>query len=208
MKQYFNVSFQYSESVYCANIAHAETVADVEAHYSKYAWVSVSPAADYEVEEARRRGKPIVEVDPQPVEEVNEEQEEKTMTVFEKMIAELEARNDRSSWDKGVTLYAVELVEELRERAEYEGRNPEAGKECREWMLNGAQDWNAYSWGGSSLIYNGDIAERLCTPSELKKTRNGERRPNSREEWLDTQARALFQACNRVVRLYRSIVTE
>ena len=208
MKQYFNVSFQYSESVYCANIAHAETVADVEAHYSKYAWVSVSPAADYEVEEARRRGKPIVEVDPQPVEEPKEEQEGKTMTVFEKMTAELEARKDRSAWDKGVTLYAVELVEELEERAEYEGRNPEAGKECREWMLNGAQDWNAYSWGGSSLIYNGDIAERLCTPSELKKTRNGERRPNSREEWLDTQARALFQACNRVARLYRSIVTE
>lgn len=208
MKQYFNVSFQYSESVYCANIAHAETVADVEAHYSKYAWVSVSPAADYEVEEARRRGKPIVEVDPQPVEEPKGEQEEKTMTVFEKITAELEARKDRSAWDKGVTLYAVELVEELRERAEYEGRNPEAGKECQEWILNGAQDWNAYSWGGSSLIYNGDIAERLCTPSELKKTRNGERRPNSREEWLDTQARALFQACNRVARLYRSIVTE
>ena len=67
MKQYFNVTFQYSESVYCANIAHAETAADVEAHYSsKYAWVSVSPAADYEVEQARRRGKPIVEIEPQP----------------------------------------------------------------------------------------------------------------------------------------------
>lgn len=208
MKQYFNVSFQYSESVYCANIAHAETAADVEVHYSnKYAWVSVSPAADYEVEEARRRGKPIIEIDSQPVEKAEKKQQPKA-TVFEKMIAELEARKDRSAWNKGVTLYAVELVEELEERAEYEGRNPEAGKECREWMLNGAQDWNEYSWGGSSLIYNGDIAERLCCPSELKKTRNGERRPNSREEWLDTQARALFQACNRVARLYRHIVTE
>lgn len=208
MKQYFNVTFQYSESVYCANIAHAETVADVEAHYSKYAWVSVSPTADYEVEEARRRGKSIVEVDPQSVEEAKEEREENAMTIFEKMAEELEARKDRSAWNKGVTLYALELVDELRERAEYEGRNPEAGKECREWMLNGAQNWNEYSWGGSSLIYNGDIAERLCCPSELKKTRNGERRPNSREEWLDTQARALFQACNRVARLYRHIVTE
>ena len=113
----------------------------------------------------------------------------------------------RSAWDKGVTVYALELVEELMERAEYEGRNPEPGKECREWMLNGAQDWNQYSWGGSSLIYDGDIAERLCTPSELKKTRHGERRPNRREEWLDTQARALCQACNRVSRLYRSIMT-
>lgn len=52
------------------------------------------------------------------------------MTVFEKMTAELEARKDRSAWNKGVTLYAVELVEELRERAEYEGRNPEAGNGC------------------------------------------------------------------------------
>ena len=130
------------------------------------------------------------------------------MTIYERMTKELEARKDRSAWNKGVTLYAFELVEELEERAEYEGRNPEPGKECREWMLNGADDWNRYSWGGSSLIYNGDIAERLCCPSELKRTRNGERRPNSREEWLDTQARALYQAANRVSRLYRSIVTE
>lgn len=208
MKQYFNVTFQYSESVYCANIAHAETVADVEAHYSKYAWVSVSPAADYEVEEARRRGKPIVEVDPQPVEEAKEEQEEKAMMIFEKMNAALEAREDRSAWQRGVTLYAFELVQELQERAKYEGRNPELGAECKLWMLNGARDWSEYSWGGCSLIYNGDIAERLCCPSELKKTRNGERRPNSQEEWLDTQARALRQAASRVLRLYRSIVTE
>lgn len=133
---------------------------------------------------------------------------EYSSTTFEKMHAALEARKDRSAWDKGVTLYAFELVEELQERSAYEGRNPEAGKECREWMLNGAQDWNQYSWGGCSLICNSDIAERLCCPSELKRTRNGERRPNSREEWLDTQARALYQAANRVSRLYRSTVME
>ena len=50
------------------------------------------------------------------------------------------------------------------------------------------------------MIYDGDIAERLCCPSELKKTRNGERRPNSREEWLDVQARALRQASYMVRR--------
>ena len=117
------------------------------------------------------------------------------MAIYDKITAELEARKDRSAWDRGVNVYALELVEELKERAEYEGRDPESEKECREWMLNGAQDWEQYSWGGSSLIYNADIAERLCCPSELKKTRNGERRPNNREEWLDTQARALYQAC-------------
>ena len=130
------------------------------------------------------------------------------MEIYDKITAELGARKDRSAWGRGVNAYALELVEELKERAEYEGRNPEPGKECREWMLNGAQDWEQYSWGGSALIYNSDIAERLCCPSELKKTRNGERRPNSREEWLDTQARALSQACNRVSRLYSRIVKE
>lgn len=127
-------------------------------------------------------------------------------SIYNRIKAQLEAHKDRSAWDKGVTKYAFELVEELEERASYEGRNPAAGEECRKWMLNGARDWNAYSWGGSSLIYDCDIAERLCTPSELKKTRHGERRPNSREEWLDTQARALYQACNRVSRLYRTEV--
>ena len=138
--------------------------------------------------------------------------------IYDAMREALEARKERSAWDKGVTVYALELVEELRELAAYEGRNPEPGKECREWMLNGARDWrrpndefaawSVYSWGGSSLIYDGDIAERLCTPSELKRTRNGERRPNSREEWLDTQARALYQACNRVSRIYSRLCEE
>lgn len=128
--------------------------------------------------------------------------------IFEKMYEELEARKDRSAWDKGVTLYAFELAQELEERIAYEERNPETEKECRNWMMNGAQNWHDYSWGGSSLIYNRDIAERLCCPSELKKTHNGERRPNSREEWLDTQARALYQACNRVANLYCDIVAE
>lgn len=126
--------------------------------------------------------------------------------MYDSIRKHLEARKDRSAWDKGVTKYAFELIEELEERAAYEGRNPADGKECREWMLNGAKNWSAYSWGGSSLICNCDIAERLCTPSELKKTRHGERRPNGQEEWPDTQARALFHACCRVSSLYRQEV--
>ena len=69
--------------------------------------------------------------------------------------------------------------------------------------MNGASSWDQYSWGGCSLIYNSDIAERLCTPSELKQTRNGERKPNANEEWLDTQARALYQASAAIARAAR-----
>ena len=104
----------------------------------------------------------------------------------------------RSAWSKGVTLYALELLDVYEERAKYEGREAIDRAEFKAWLLNGADSWSDYSWGGSSLIYNEDIAERLCCPSELKKTRNGERKPNGREEWLDVQARALFQASNRL----------
>ena len=79
-----------------------------------------------------------------------------------------------------------------------------SGTAIREAMLNGANDWIQYSWGGSALIYDGNIAERLCTPSELKRTHNGERRPNSHEEWLDVQARALFQAANKAIKAIRA----
>ena len=94
---------------------------------------------------------------------------------------------------------AVNRRGQFQERAEYEGRAAASRKELEEWLLNGASTWGEYSWGGSALIYNGDVAKRLCNPSELKRTHNGERRPNSREEWLDTQARALAQAAKRLI---------
>lgn len=131
------------------------------------------------------------------------------MTIYERMTKELEARKDRSAWNKGVTVYALELVEQLAEAAEggyIDADDLAAPRMLRKALLNGADDWSAYSWGGCSLIYNSDIAERLCCPSELKRTRNGERRPNSREEWLDTQARALSQAESRVRRVMRDVM--
>ena len=125
-----------------------------------------------------------------------------------KLYQSIESEKQRSAWDKGVTEYALELVEQLAEQIdggyfdELELGNTKAVKIA---LLNGAADWSQYSWGGCSLIYDGDIAERLCCPSELKKTRNGERRPNSREEWLDVQARALHQAANRICRHIRTL---
>ena len=123
------------------------------------------------------------------------------MKAYNEIKKELEARKDRSAWSKGVTVYALELLEEYQERAVYEGREAADRVEFKAWLLNGADSWESYSYGGSSLIYNGDIAERLCCPSEYKRTREGERRPNSREEWLDVQARALYQAACRLSRI-------
>lgn len=136
-----------------------------------------------------------------------------TCAALNKAAELIEARKDRSAWDKGVTVYALELLNSLKELAEG-GYLPADAAELlkpralREKMLNGAQSWKEYSWGGSALIYDGDIAERLCCPSELKRTRNGERRPNSREEWLDVQARALYQAGARVFRAFVAATRE
>ena len=117
----------------------------------------------------------------------------------------------RSAWDKGVTAYALDLLDGLQESIDcgtLDSADLIAPKDLHKALLNGAGSWSEYSWGGCSLIYDSDIAERLCTPSELKRTRSGERRPNSREEWLDTQARALFQAANRIVRRVRMLAEE
>lgn len=113
----------------------------------------------------------------------------------------INAKNARSAWERGVREYAAELLTDLDESITggwFDAEDLCAPLMVKKALLNGADDWSMYSWGGSSLIYDGDIAERLCNPSELKKTRNGERRPNSREEWLDTQARALGQAAYKV----------
>lgn len=73
MKKYYKVSFQHSENIYCANIAHAESVEAVEAHYSKYAWYSVSEASECDVASAQRKGMPIVEIETAPEQEPEQE---------------------------------------------------------------------------------------------------------------------------------------
>lgn len=86
--KYFTVSFKYSESVYCSNIAHAETAEAVAAHYSKYEWVDIREAAANEVDTARRKGMPIVEID--TPEAMTEEKEEITVEFTEIKKAVLE----------------------------------------------------------------------------------------------------------------------
>ncbi len=105
------------------------------------------------------------------------------------------ARRARSAWDKGVNLYALELLDSIRDLPAADSR-----QEIQKALLNDARDWKEYSLGGCSLCYNSDIAERLCSPSELKRTRGGEWRPSRYEEWLDVQARALYQAFRLICR--------
>ncbi len=101
----------------------------------------------------------------------------------------------KSAWGRGVREYALELAEKA---CEMEGLPI-----TEEALLDGAQDWKQYSYGGCSLIYDMDIAQRVCSPSELKKytLKSGRinRGPNRFESWLDVQARALSQASQMVM---------
>ena len=126
------------------------------------------------------------------------------MTTKEKLLKTIETSKARSAWSKGVKVYAYEMAEEMEEpqleqleklmdnfdRLSYS----QFKNELRTILLSGAYNWWCYSWGGCSLIYDGDIAERLCTKSELIKTDYGMKEPNKKEYWLDVQARALSQA--------------
>ena len=98
----------------------------------------------------------------------------------------------RSAWQRGVIEYAVELLDGL-----------DGDKVTKEVLLNGAKDWRQYSYGGLSLIYDSNICQRVCTSSEIKRKHNGELQPNSRETWLDVQARALSQAGSMLVRIQK-----
>lgn len=117
------------------------------------------------------------------------------MATLKQIKKELEKERAASCWGRGVLEYANELLDDLyyiEESEELTSQGIEAV------LLNGAIDWSSYSWGGCSLIYDSDICERLATPSEQKKKNSGELRPNSGEEWLDCQARALYQASRKI----------
>lgn len=116
---------------------------------------------------------------------------------IQELINKIENQKARSKWSKGVNAYSVMLLEKLQEETD-EISNGIDYCQLQKMLLNGAQNWKEYSWGGWALIYDGDIAKMLATPSELKITRNGERKPNKNEEWLDTQARALYQAFKKI----------
>lgn len=111
-------------------------------------------------------------------------------------------RKTRSAWNRGVSVYAFYLLEDLEANPTYDGRIPSDPRELTAWLLGGAKNWKQFSEGGCALIYDIDIAERLCSPSELKRLTNKDGllkdRPNPRETWLECQARALHQAATLI----------
>lgn len=107
-------------------------------------------------------------------------------------------KNARSAWNRGLCDYALMLLDNRSDLEDFHTNG------LKEELLNGAGDWEQYSYGGCACIFDSDIAERLCTPSELKRRDYGRLKPNSREEWLDVQTRALFQAYRLILRAVKA----
>lgn len=112
---------------------------------------------------------------------------------------EISTRTARSAWDKGVRAYAEELFDSFVENRHLSD-DTRVGKITEVDLLGGATSWSQYSFGGCSLVYDGDICERLSTPNEAKRLRYGERKPGMYDTWLDAQAEALRQAARIVIR--------
>ncbi len=114
----------------------------------------------------------------------------------QELLTAIDNAPSRSAWKRGVKKYAYDLVDGYDGEFDELTTNPRL---CERRLLNGAQDWAQYSWGGCAFCYNGQIAQALCAPWELKRTKNGALRPNRHEEWLDVQARALYQAARLIL---------
>lgn len=115
----------------------------------------------------------------------------------------------RSAWSKGVKAYALDILTKFEE---WQKLNELEGLECLELdeakALNGASDWSSWAYGGCGLFYDAYIAERLCTPSELRKLQyktGGMRTPAPCTNWLDIEARAARQAWQMIAKAVRVV---
>ena len=125
------------------------------------------------------------------------------MKNFKELKKRMEAYEASSAWGRGIKEYASDLLDRLEEGIEgkwFSDADILSPNLLKKELLNGAADWLQYSEGGCALVYDKDIAERLCTPSELKQKKGGRLQPNSWETWIELQARALAQAAGLIMR--------
>lgn len=116
------------------------------------------------------------------------------MKEMQKIRERLAATKPRTAWDKGVKKITENLLDKYEEIVRYRKESDPVPPLTEKTVLNGAHGWEQYCYGGCAMIYDREIAETLCTPSELRRTDFGRKAPNSRETWMDVQIRAHIQA--------------
>lgn len=212
----FKVGFK-SDYIYSVNMIWANTGKEEEeavketaerraARYG-YEVAFITEITESEAQSNINKGMPYYSIDEQAEAghdpSMSEDEPEPTAAeIIDNVHTKVWQERPRSAWGKGVLLYALDLLDDLKEYAINGWINADDLSNRRLFertMLNGAGSWAQYSEGGCSLIYNEDIAERLCAPWELRKTENGRKEPNPSESWIDVQSRALFQAAQMIL---------
>ena len=130
------------------------------------------------------------------------------MKNFKELKKRVESLKACSAWGRGVKEYASDLLDHVEEGIKggwFSDENILSPNLLKKELLNGATNWLEYSEAGCALIYDEDIAERLYTPSELKQKKGGRLQPNSKETWIELQARALNQAASLIMRSAKHI---
>lgn len=129
------------------------------------------------------------------------------MVTYNQLIKAVKGYKPRNAYERGVKKYAIEILE----RRDPKPREQiDVGSDLwrlEDKLLDNAGSWGNYSWGGCSLIEDHKIAKRLLTPYEYKVfcTPDGRwayRDPNPKEQWLDVQTRALYQAAQLILKIY------
>ena len=113
-----------------------------------------------------------------------------------RLVAEAEklSRTERTYWSRGVASLIRDYAEDVLK--EHDGEEVTSDEFYKLWDC-GNDTLRDAVYGGSYDICNYDIAKRLLSPSEFKKSKEGMRRPNRNEEWLDIEYRAICCAMSK-----------
>jgi len=105
--------------------------------------------------------------------------------------SELENLPASNHWTKGVKAYAIDMFEEIVNSGELVSVKNISEKD----LLDGAKNWNEYSWHGRTVCYD-HIIRKILDPND-----SGEQaRSTDGKAWLDVQAEALEQATKILLR--------
>lgn len=125
----------------------------------------------------------------------------------------------RPAWDKGLREYAVwYILNPIALDGDDTQRQDWNVSSLRELILNGAKDyqnphseyraWVRYSEGGCAIISNYEIARVLCSPSVFKKVEKSIENGTSDTNWVEIQARALYQAAQLIYETFNQMTDQ
>ena len=92
-----------------------------------------------------------------------------------------------SKYSRAIREDAIDLLDSLDVE-----ELPTDRDDLHDLLLNGASDWEQYSYGGCAFIYEEDIAEHYYAPSRVSRALSAS--ASGKRPLLDVQARALKSA--------------